>query len=72
MLFHLGIIKFLKDEYPKCKDNDSEIARIICKFSPDFKKETIQSYISNLMTSGLDKTNDKDLDIITFVESLKN
>jgi len=72
MLYQLGILRFLKDKYPKCRENDSEVARIVCKFSPDLKKDTIQSYISRLMTSGLDNKNDKDLEIISFVESLRN
>jgi predicted transcriptional regulator len=71
ILLELGILKFLKDTYPKCRNNESEIARIICMVSPDFKKETIQSYINDLMSSGLDKTKDKDLEIITLVNSLR-
>jgi len=72
LLYELGILKFLIDKFPKCKNNESEVARIICKISPDFKKETIQSYINDILTSGLDKTKDKDLEIISMVNSLKN
>jgi hypothetical protein len=73
MLFALGILEFLKNTYPKCKNNESEIARILCKFSPDLKPETtIQSYVHNFMNHGLDNKNDKDLEIIDYVNKLKN
>lgn len=72
ILYQLGILQFLKDTYPKCKKNESEIARIVCKFSSDFKQETIQSYIHNFMNHGLDNKNDKNLDTISFVNSFKN
>jgi hypothetical protein len=72
LLSQLGILKFLMDTYPKCKNNESEVARLICRISPDFKQITIQKYINELMTSGLDVTKDNDLEIISFVNSLKN
>jgi hypothetical protein len=71
LMYELGLLEYLQNNFRQCKNNDSEIARILCLLIDEFKPSTIQPYINDVFKHGLSNTNDKDLDIIDIVNRLK-